>query len=114
MDGVPLYDYARKGIPLPRPIEKRQITVHSIELVEWRGNDHPYRWPDKVFSAEQKQALARSLSNVDPPAVSGKNAKQNDMDDTGANGSGAEGGDEDDEDTDDGTGAMGSMAMSNT
>jgi tRNA pseudouridine55 synthase len=70
MDGVPLYDYARKGIPLPRPIEKRQVTVHSIELVEWRGNDHPYRWPDKVFSTEQKQALARSLSTVDRPTVS--------------------------------------------
>jgi len=23
MEGMPLYDYARKGIPLPRPIEKR-------------------------------------------------------------------------------------------
>ncbi len=64
MDGMPLYDYARKGIPLPRPIEKRPVTVHSLELVEWKGNDHPYRWPENVFSAEQKKALARSLSGV--------------------------------------------------
>jgi len=66
MDGMPLYDYARKGIPLPRPIEKRPVTVHSLELVEWKGSDHPYRWPENVFSAEQKQALARSLSGVRP------------------------------------------------
>ena len=66
MDGMPLYDYARKGIPLPRPIEKRPVTVHSLELVEWKGNDHPYRWPENVFSDEQKKALAQSLSTVRP------------------------------------------------
>ncbi|KAH9162657.1 pseudouridine synthase [Lactarius sanguifluus] len=64
MDGMPLYDYARKGIPLPRPIEKRPVTVHSLELVEWKGSEHPYRWPEIVFSAEQKKALALSLSSV--------------------------------------------------
>ena len=64
MDGMPLYDYARKGIPLPRPIEKRPVTVHSLELLEWKGNDHAYRWPEKVFSDEQKKALARSLSGA--------------------------------------------------
>ncbi|KAH9009693.1 pseudouridine synthase [Lactarius hengduanensis] len=66
MDGMPLYDYARKGIPLPRPIEKRPVTVHSLELVEWKGSEHPYRWPENVFSAEQKKALALSLSSVGP------------------------------------------------
>ena len=69
MDGIPLYDYARKGIPLPRPIEKRQVTVHSLELVEWKGSDHSYRWPEKAFSEEQKRALEQSLSNVDPAAA---------------------------------------------
>jgi tRNA pseudouridine55 synthase len=68
MDGMPLYDYARKGIPLPRPIEKRPVTVHSLDLVEWKGGAHPYRWPEKVFSPEQKRALAQSLSSVDPAA----------------------------------------------
>ena len=70
MDGMPLYDYARKGIPLPRPIEKRQVTVHSLELVEWKGGDHTYHWPEKTFSAEQKRALAQSLANVDPSDAS--------------------------------------------
>lgn len=69
MDGRPLYDYARNGIPLPRPIEKRQVTVHSLELVEWKGKDHPYRLPEKVFSDEQKRALKQSLSSVDPAAA---------------------------------------------
>ena len=68
MDGMPLYEYARKGIPLPRPIEKRTVTVHSLELVEWKGGAHPYRWPEKAFSPEQKRALAQSLSSVDPAA----------------------------------------------
>jgi hypothetical protein len=66
---MPLYDYARKGIPLPRPIEKRQVTAHSLELVEWKGGDHPYRWPEKAFSDEQKRALEQSLSSVDPAAA---------------------------------------------
>jgi len=69
MDGMPLYEYARKGILLPRPIEKRQVTVHSLELVEWKGGDHAYRWPEKAFSVEQKRALAQSLSGVDPSAA---------------------------------------------
>ncbi|KAI9446138.1 pseudouridine synthase [Lactarius indigo] len=43
-----------------------QVTVHSLELVEWKGSEHPYRWPENVFSAEQKKALALSLSSVGP------------------------------------------------
>jgi len=69
MDGMPLYEYARKGIPLPRPIEKRQVTIHELELVEWKGSEHAYRWPQKAFSAEQMRALAQSLSGVDPQAT---------------------------------------------
>ncbi|KAF8274376.1 pseudouridine synthase [Lactarius quietus] len=30
------------------------------------GSDHSYRWPENVFTAEQKKALARSLSGVKP------------------------------------------------
>lgn len=69
MDGMPLYDYARKGIPLPRPIEKRKVTIHSLELVEWKGSDHAYRWPEKKFTEEEKNALAKSLSEVDDNAA---------------------------------------------
>jgi len=68
MDGKPLYEYARKGIPLPRPIEPRKVMIHSLELVEWKGNQHPYRWPAKMLSEDEKQALAKALRGVDEGA----------------------------------------------
>jgi tRNA pseudouridine55 synthase len=78
MDGRPLYEYARKGIPLPRPIEARSVTVHSLELVEWKGSDHPYRWPEKSISDEEKQAIETALTGAkenvslkDEPETSG-------------------------------------------
>ncbi|KAI0831294.1 pseudouridylate synthase 4 [Trametes gibbosa] len=65
MDGMPLYDYARKGIPLPRPIEKRKVTVHELELVEWLGSDHSFRLPEKKFSTEEKEAMEKALQGMD-------------------------------------------------
>jgi len=65
MDGMPLYEYARKGIPLPRPIEARKVTVHSLELVEWKSGDHPYRWPEKSLSEEEKKAMETALTGVE-------------------------------------------------
>lgn len=68
MNGMPLYDYARKGIPLPRPIEQRGVTVHSLELVEWHGSSHAYRWPEKKFTDEERAALEKALRGVDTAA----------------------------------------------
>lgn len=65
MDGKPLYEYARKGIPLPRPIEKRQVTVHSLELIEWKGTAHGFRWPEKKFTREEQEAMEKALSSVE-------------------------------------------------
>ncbi|KAH9854219.1 pseudouridylate synthase 4 [Lenzites betulinus] len=65
MDGMPLYDYARKGIPLPRPIEKRKVTVHELELVEWLGSGHSFRLPEKKFSKEEQEAMEKALQGVD-------------------------------------------------
>lgn len=65
MDGRPLYEYARKGIPLPRPIEARKVTVHSLELVEWQGSNHQYRWPKKSFSEEEKKAMEVALKSTE-------------------------------------------------
>lgn len=61
MDGMPLYEYARKGIPLPRPIEPRPVTVHSLEMTEWLGTNHSFSWPSKDFSADEKKALAQAI-----------------------------------------------------
>ncbi|KAI0807321.1 pseudouridine synthase [Fomes fomentarius] len=65
MDGKPLYEYARSGTPLPRPIEKRKVTVHSLELVEWKGSDHSFRWPEKKFTQEEQEAMEKALKSVD-------------------------------------------------
>ncbi|TFK30005.1 pseudouridylate synthase 4 [Coprinopsis marcescibilis] len=65
MDGKPLYEYARKGIPLPRPIEPRKVTVHSLELVEWKGNNHSYQWPEKSLSEDDKKAMEVTLKSLD-------------------------------------------------
>ncbi|TFY62010.1 hypothetical protein EVJ58_g4151 [Rhodofomes roseus] len=65
MDGKPLYEYARKGIPLPRPIEKRKVTVHELELIEWKDSDHGYRYPEKKFTEEQKKAVESALRSVE-------------------------------------------------
>ncbi|EIN07290.1 pseudouridylate synthase 4 [Punctularia strigosozonata HHB-11173 SS5] len=69
MDGKPLHEYAREGIPLPRPIEKRKVTVHALELVEWLGRDHSWRQPAKALTDEQKIALQKSLRGIDAAAT---------------------------------------------
>ncbi|KAH7922093.1 pseudouridylate synthase 4 [Leucogyrophana mollusca] len=69
MDGRPLYEYARKGIPLPRPIEPRKVTVHSLEIVDWKGSDHGFRWPEKEFTAEEKKAMEKALESVEENPV---------------------------------------------
>ncbi|KAL5511097.1 PUS4 [Sanghuangporus vaninii] len=68
MDGKPLYEYAREGIPLPRPIERRQVTVHSIELTHWiPGTDHSYNFPEKKFTDEEREKLEKALRGVELP-----------------------------------------------
>lgn len=64
MDGRPLYEYARNGIPLPRPIEKRKVTVHELDLVEWKGSDHAFRWPEKKFTKEEQEAMEKALNSI--------------------------------------------------
>ncbi|KAI6028697.1 pseudouridine synthase [Pisolithus orientalis] len=71
MDGKPLYEYARSGTPLPRPIEKRKVIVHSLELVSWLGSDHNYRWPEKQFTIGEKEAMAKALGSVEKGPVVG-------------------------------------------
>ena len=65
MDGKQLYDYARQGIPLPRPIEARPITIHSLDIIDWKGSDHSFRFPEKKFTEEQKQAVAKAMHGVE-------------------------------------------------
>lgn len=73
MDGKPLYEYARQGISLPRPIEKRKVTVHSLNLIDWRGSHHNFRWPQKEFTPDQKAALNVALNSVESDCVTQDN-----------------------------------------
>jgi tRNA pseudouridine55 synthase len=91
MEGKPLYEYARNGVPLPRPIEPRKINVLSIELVDWQDaapriglselpedppsappQGHRYSWPKAKLDAEQVVALevVRKLISEASPGLS--------------------------------------------
>jgi tRNA pseudouridine55 synthase len=72
MDGRPLHEYARQGIPLPRPIEKRPVRVDALEVVHWLGSEHTFRPPTKALSAEAREKVETALSLVTAePTVSG-------------------------------------------
>jgi tRNA pseudouridine55 synthase len=64
MDGKPLYEYARAGIPLPRPIEKRPVRVDALELKAWLGNDHAFRPPTKALTVTEKENVEVALASV--------------------------------------------------
>ncbi|ODV83508.1 hypothetical protein CANARDRAFT_29952 [[Candida] arabinofermentans NRRL YB-2248] len=43
MDGMPLYEYARKGLPIPRKLEARNVTVSDFQLHDDSlSTDHDY------------------------------------------------------------------------
>jgi tRNA pseudouridine55 synthase len=54
MDGKPLYEYAREGKEIPRNIERREVKVLNLEMVEWmEGGTHPHKAPtDEAGHAE--------------------------------------------------------------
>ena len=48
MNGKPLYEYAREGKEIPREIERREVEVLNLELVEWmEGGTHPHKAPEE-------------------------------------------------------------------
>lgn len=60
MDGKPLYEYARTGTPLPRPIPARKVTVHSLRLLRFdEGDQHAYEMPKEGLEEDKKKELAR-------------------------------------------------------
>jgi tRNA pseudouridine55 synthase len=49
MNGKPLYEYAREGKQIPREIERREVEVLNLELVEWmEGGTHPHEAPSEL------------------------------------------------------------------
>jgi tRNA pseudouridine55 synthase len=67
MDGKPLYEYAREGKPLPRPIDARKVTVHSLELLSFTPDTHEYRPPSASLSADEKTKLYTTLHSQPAP-----------------------------------------------
>ncbi|KAL1694638.1 pseudouridine synthase [Schizophyllum commune] len=68
MEGKPLYEYARNGIPLPRPIEARKVTVHSLEVDEWLGSEHTFKLPEKRLTDAEREKLEAALRGIQPDA----------------------------------------------
>lgn len=59
MDGKPLYEYARNGIPLPKQIEHRRVTIHSFTIMDndLNWNQTEYKLPETEADAEEKQFI---------------------------------------------------------
>ncbi|KAL1733144.1 pseudouridine synthase [Schizophyllum commune] len=68
MEGKPLYEYARNGIPLPRPIEARKVTVHSLEVDHWLGSKHTFKLPEKRLTDAEREKLEAALRGIQPDA----------------------------------------------
>lgn len=62
MDGKRLMDYARQNLPLPRPIEPREIEVVELELKAWYDGakgEHEWVYPTKEIPEEDKKLIGR-------------------------------------------------------
>ncbi|BGP18918.1 hypothetical protein JCM10213_005496 [Rhodosporidiobolus nylandii] len=70
MDGKPLYEYARSGTPLPRPIPARKVTVHSLELLRFEdGSQHSYDPPSEELDDKAKKEIEALEKMVKEGAV---------------------------------------------
>jgi tRNA pseudouridine55 synthase len=78
MDGRPLYEYARQGIPLPRPIEKRSVRVEALGIKRWLGSEHAFRPPTKSLSDTEKSKVEAALASVaaEPSVADAPGAEQ--------------------------------------
>lgn len=60
MDGKRLFEYARQNLPLPRPIEAREIEILDISLLQWlEAGKHEWRYPVKEVPEEDKKLIGR-------------------------------------------------------
>ncbi|CAO1634485.1 unnamed protein product [Parajaminaea phylloscopi] len=60
MDGKRLFDYARQNLPLPRPIEPREIEVLEIALLRFmKADQHAWKYPEKEIPEEDKKLIGR-------------------------------------------------------
>lgn len=72
MNGKPLYDYAREGLPLPKPIKPREVTVSSVVIHEEDSllTNHDYKKLESQLDEDGKpkeHALANNPTLNDSP-----------------------------------------------
>lgn len=68
MDGKRLFEYAREGIPLPRPIEPRNVRIDELDLIAWYPPAaHTYAPPATDVSDDEKALVGqvRQLAGSD-------------------------------------------------
>lgn len=64
LNGKPLYEYAREGIPLPKAIEPRQIQIYSLQLFsDSLTRDHSYPIL-KLQDVEEREVLKKLNANL--------------------------------------------------
>lgn len=80
MDGKPLYEYAREGKEPPRKIERRDVEVLELELVEWmEGGTHPHEAPSEE-AGHAEINIANKLWSQEGALPAGKSVKEDDID----------------------------------
>lgn len=58
MDGKRLYDYAREGLPLPRQIKSREVTIHDLEIKDdTLSKEHDY-----IFLKSEVDETGKTIS----------------------------------------------------
>jgi tRNA pseudouridine55 synthase len=81
MNGKPLYEYAREGKELPRKIERRDVEVLELELVEWmEGGTHSHEPPSEE-AGHAEINIANKLWSQEGALPAGESLKQEGKDD---------------------------------
>lgn len=76
MNGKPLYEYAREGKEIPRQIERREVEVLNLELVEWmEGGTHPHKAPHE-HAGRAEINVAQTLWKQEGSLPAGKSADE--------------------------------------
>ncbi|KAA8568954.1 hypothetical protein EYC84_007930 [Monilinia fructicola] len=74
MNGKPLYEYAREGKEIPKEIERREVNVSEMELLDWyEGGEHEWKAPtEEAGYAEVNVAAKLWKQEKAEPATNGK------------------------------------------
>lgn len=88
--GKRLYEYAREGKELPVAIQERPVEVEELEVLEWMGAAHAYKWQKEEDCAPGEKIIAKKLLYLGEAATTNLPAprkKDDDDDDDGESGS---------------------------